>query len=210
MTSDMETESEDLTTELAEDFPDVRQKDQYACGAAASMAVGQHFGVGPKTLEEWKGALGTTLAKSTDPKSIEKYLRSLGLQVEAIGSLEVQDLRDATEQGMPVICPVQDYGKRRGQGAGFTYGHYLTVIGVALGYVLCQDSSEDNVLVPKAESIQEPGRVVIKDDVFEKSWHDVGVDGTKYIHYGIVVGPPRKVAPVEAANPRPRIGVARK
>ena len=37
-------------------FPDVRQHDHYSCGAAASMAVGKYFGVGPKTLEAWKRA----------------------------------------------------------------------------------------------------------------------------------------------------------
>src|SRR5262249_56767415 len=88
------------------DVPDVRQHDYYSCGAAAGMAVGRYFGVGPRTLDAWKTALGTTVERSTNPDAIAAYLRSLGLDVEARDGMTLDDLRRAWLAGRPVICPV--------------------------------------------------------------------------------------------------------
>jgi len=96
-------------------------------------------------------------------------------------------LEACCEQGQPVIVPVQDYGSSLPDDAQFNYGHYLTVIAVALGYVFCQDSSEDNV-THDSGSVQAPGRVMIAADEFLKIWHDRDVDGKEYIQYGIAVG----------------------
>ncbi len=111
------------------ELPDIRQRDHYSCGAAAAMAVGSYFGVGPATLEEWKDALGTNLAQSTAPKRIIEYLRSLGLEVQDKHNMTVDDLRKAHGAGKPVICPIQEYGQDQG---GYEYGHYVTVIGVGM------------------------------------------------------------------------------
>lgn len=63
------------------DLPDIRQNDNYSCGAAVTMSVGKYFGVGPDTLGEWKKLLGTNVKKSTDPRQIVRVLESFGLQV---------------------------------------------------------------------------------------------------------------------------------
>jgi SPP1 gp7 family putative phage head morphogenesis protein len=171
------------------EVPDIRQKDHYSCGACATMSVGRYFGVGPEKLEEWKDALGTTLEKSTHPSAIVAYLKSLGLHVEDRQNLTISDLKQYISQGMPVIVPVQDYGNRREPGADYSYGHYLTIIGVPDdNHIIAQDSSEENVLTKDNESIQEPGRVLIDGDTFNDVWHDKDDDGNKFIHYGIAVG----------------------
>lgn len=170
--------------------PDWRQKDHYSCGACATGCVDFGiYGVGPDNIEDWKTLLGTTLAKSTHPYSIIQVSRSLGLQVEANEGMSASDLEYVIGLGWPVITPVQDYGKRRSRGASFTYGHYLTVYGIdlAIGEVLCQDSSEDNVLIPNAESIQSPGKIVINLDDFMDVWHDADIYRKKFIHYGIAI-----------------------
>ena len=145
------------------ELPDIRQLDHYSCGAAAAMAVGQYFGVGPATLEEWKDSLGTNLAQSTKPSAIVEYLAKLGLAVESREKMAIDDLREATARGCPVITPIQEYGDEQGT---YDYGHYVTVIGVALGYVFVQDSSADNALeadpstpgIPLGGSDMGPGR----------------------------------------------------
>lgn len=184
-----------VTNSAIINLPDIRQPNHYACGAAAAMAVGMYFGRGPNDIREWEKALGTTLAKSTDPKAITDYLTELGLTVYPTFGLSVDSLERETAAGNPVICPVQDYGSRREPGASFLYGHYLTVIGVTQGAVgerrvIAQDSSEDNVIKPGTESIQEPGRVLIREMDWIKVWHDIGADGTEYLNYGIIIQNP--------------------
>jgi HK97 family phage portal protein len=171
------------------EVPDIRQEDQYSCGACAAMSVGRYFGVGPKSLESWKAALGTTLQLSTHPQAIAKFLGELGLHVEMKERMSVDDLQQYTRLGWPVICCVQDYGNRREPGAAFAYGHYLTVVGVGFGRVFCQDASIDNVIEDEADNITEPGKIMVPFDVWNKVWYDQDVEGTPFEHLGICVGP---------------------
>jgi capsid protein len=174
------------------EVPDIRQHDFFSCGAASSMCVGKYFHVGPDTLPEWKKALGTDIEESTKPQAIVDYFESLGLQVTARDGMTIDDLAACIADGMPVIVPVQDYGPAVPKEAKFAYGHYLTVIGVldaGQGYVMCQDSSADNV-VGNSGSDEAPGRVVIAKKDFDELWHDRDVDGNKYVHFGIAVGSP--------------------
>ena len=179
---------------------DIRQRDHFSCGAACAMAVGQPMQIGPKTLEEWKHALGTDVEESTKPQAIVGYFRFQGCRVVGQHGMTIQNLRDAIQSGMPVIVPVQDYGPEVPAKATFDYGHYLVVIGVidaGDGYVLCQDPSEDNVVagsdsgeLSKTGSVQKPGRIVISQADFLKIWHDEDAEGNKYIRYGIAIGEP--------------------
>jgi hypothetical protein len=171
------------------EVPDIRQEDQYSCGACAAMSVGRYFGVGPKSLESWKTALGTTLQLSTHPAAIAKFLESLGLRVELKERMSVDDLQQYTRLGWPVICCVQDYGNRREPGAAFAYGHYLTVVGVGFGRVFCQDASIDNVIDGEEDNITEPGKIMVPYDQWNKVWYDQDVEGTPFEHLGICVGP---------------------
>lgn len=179
------------------EVPDIRQRDHYSCGAAATMSVGRYFGVGPSKLEQWKKLLGTDVEESTKPTAIVSVLEQMGLTVESHEQLTIDDLERYTSQDMPVICPIQDYGPRVPKQARYSYGHYISVIGVGAGYVFCQDSSEDNVIaggddtpLSKTGSVQKPGRVMIDVETFDKIWHDKDIDGNVYDHFGIVVGRP--------------------
>ncbi len=172
------------------DLPDIRQEDHFSCGAAAAMAVGRYFGVGPATLPEWKKALGTDVEESTRPGAIVRYLRSLGLSVRVRHHMTIADLAQAVAEGSPVICPVQDYGRELPKEADFDYGHYLAVCGIIPDqYVAVQDSSEDNV-TRGSGTIAAPGKVLIHQADWLRDWHDQDIDGVKYVRYGIVVGKP--------------------
>lgn len=127
------------------DLPNIRQRDFFSCGASAAMAVGRWFGVGPQTLDEWKKALGTTEETSTRPEAIVDYLRSLGLDVEDCQGLTIEDLRQSWLSRRPVICCIQEFGAAD-EPTSHEFGHWVTSIGVALGMVFVQCSSEDNVL----------------------------------------------------------------
>jgi HK97 family phage portal protein len=170
------------------EVPDIRQPDHYSCGACAAMCVGRYFGVGPESLDEWKAALGTDVQQSTKPLRIVEYLSSLGLKVTAAHNLTLDDLRRFWRAGQPVICCVQDFGPFIPGQAQFDYGHYLTVIGVSLGYVFCQDSSQDNVALPEYGDDAALGRVMIAEDTWLKNWHDRDIDGNTYVQFGIAVG----------------------
>lgn len=185
-------QTQNLATNEGQDslieVPDIRQHDHYSCGAASAMAVGKYYGVGPDSIEEWKKALGTDVEESTSPGAIFDYLQKLGLQVEAYYNLSLDDLREYWEKGWPVITPVQDYGAEVPGKATFAYGHYLTVIGVAMGYVFCQDSSADNVLKDEGSDAA-PGKVMIEEQDFLDLWDDRDISNNEYVRFGIAVGP---------------------
>lgn len=193
------------TTEIIE-IPDIRQPNHFACGCCSAMSVGKHYGVGPKTEKEWEKALGTTEERSTSPNAIVGYLTRLGLHVEAREEMTVSNLAGYVKAGWPVICPVQDYGNVRSKKAAYDYGHWLTVIAVLPGYIVVQDSSEENAEhvpggdVPKsnadgAGNLSAPGRVLIREEDWIKAWHDKTEDGTLLQQFGIAVGPPQVVSP---------------
>ena len=178
-----------MSENLVSDFPDVRQLDHYSCGAAASMAVGLYWGVGPKTLAAWKRALGTSEEKSTKPTAIVGYFESLGMKVTAKQNMSLLELEEhVNDHNVPVIICCQDYGPALPKKAAFAYGHYLVVIGIYENLVICQDSSEDNVIA-NSGSVQKPGRIVIAMGDFQRIWHDEDEDGKKYTRYGIAIEP---------------------
>lgn len=181
------------------DVPDIVQQDNWSCGAAASMAVGLHFEMGPKTLPEWKKALGTTETESTRPQAIIDFFKSLGAEVEPKKHMTLRDLSEYWKRGMPVICMVQEYGHRREGKAKFAYGHYLVVIGRDHGFVFVQDPSEDNVTHGN-DSANAPGRAMIREADFMRIWHDRDADGRRYINFGIAIGAPKQTH-LATANP---------
>jgi hypothetical protein len=197
--------------------PDVRQINHFSCGDGAAMTVAWLFGVGPgadlwqryrdrwqdkgvqdqvrKVFKVWQDNLGTTEEESTRPQAIVDYLRRLGLYVEDSHGLTVQDLAGYIARGMPIIVCCQDYGPAVPAKARFDYGHYMVVIGVDGGYIFLQDPSEDNVVaggdkeaLSKTGSIQQPGRIMVAEDDWNRIWIDRDIDGNVYDHYGIAVG----------------------
>lgn len=176
---------------------DVRQRDHFSCGAACAMSVGHPLGVGPDTLEGWKHLLGTDVEESTHPDAIFHAFLGMGCPVVDKEGMTLDDLSQFLSKGWPVIVCVQDYGPAVPERARFDYGHYLVVISRSMGYVFCQDPSEDNVVaggdstpLSKTGSVQKPGRIMIDEETFMSIWHDVTSTGERKIRYGIAVGPP--------------------
>lgn len=170
------------------ELPDIRQQDDFSCGACASASVGRYFGVGPDNVDDWKKALGTSEKTSTLPRSIVSYLGSLGLEISAKHNMTVDDLRMSVQSDRPVIVPLQEYGIPSKQ-ASYLYGHYVVVVGVQTGYIIVQDPSYDNVLYGQGTDAA-PGKMLIREDKWLEVWHDRDVEGNRYVRFGISVGIP--------------------
>jgi hypothetical protein len=181
---------------------DIRQRNHWECGACASMAAASLFAVGPETLDGWVDLLGTSEEESTSPQAIIEAFTDLGLEVTEMHGMTIAELAEEIDAGRPVLVPCQDYTGVRSPKAEWDYGHWLVVCGVIpseVGYIVCQDSSHENVEnkpggdVPKqsaeeAGDICAPGKALIEQATWLEAWHDVGQDGTEYFEYGISIG----------------------
>jgi predicted double-glycine peptidase len=150
------------------DLPDVRQQKDWSCGAACLRACALYFGVGPKSEAEFRALLGTD-SDGTQPEDLERAAVGLGLEVAA-GEMSLDDLRRYTDQGWPVICPVQ----QKGHGAGDSQGHYVCVVGVSDFSVFVQDPVD--------------GRKRVGNALWARRWHDRAADGVEYRNWGIALG----------------------
>jgi HK97 family phage portal protein len=158
--------------------PDVRQSEDFDCGAAATRAVAQFFGVDDAESEaEFIADLGTTPADGTRPDRIIGYFNARGLVTTAAQNLTLDDLARFFRAGQPVICCIQRYGTDE-EAAADEAGHYVVVTGIGLGQVFQQDPSA--------------GPVMTAADDWLENWHDSDVleDGevVKWVRYGIAVG----------------------
>lgn len=147
---------------LQKTLPDVRQDDDYDCGAAAAMAVGRYYNRGPVTLQEWRQMVGSD-ETGTRPEDLVKALQAEGLHTDARGGMTLDDLRRFTDRMVPVIVPVKDPDGE---------GHWLTVLGVG----------EDVVAHDPLR-----GLVSLEPDDFMVRWHDDDSDGDRFVRYGIAV-----------------------
>jgi HK97 family phage portal protein len=172
------------TTPQALDTPDIRQREAWDCGPAATKTVCDFLGAGLETYEDYVVQLGTTPEDGTSVPAIIGLLAKQGLPTASGAGLSIEDLAEHVANGRPVLCPVQAYGTPA-QEAADRSGHYVVVRGVLpdLSAVLVQDPSAGRKSVPRAE--------------WEESWHDRDADGTVYERYGIAAGP--------AANGRPAV-----
>jgi hypothetical protein len=168
------------------DLPDIRQPDNYSCGACCAMSCGQYRGVGPDTIAEWKQLCKTSVQYSTEPADICRVLRDLGLDIAEKHGMAIDDLCQCWCDGNPVICCIQEYGTPSKR-ASFAYGHYVAVIGVDLGLVFVQDPSIDNVMQGQGADMVE-GIMPILCEKWMEVWHDKDAQGKEYKQYGIIVG----------------------
>ena len=148
------------------DVPDVRQSENWDCGAAAVMAVCKHFGVGPTVLSAYAQALGATESEGTPPTAVAAFLSQQGLAVTSAHKMGIDDLGRFHAAGQPVLCPC------RPDGSGTT-GHWVVVIGTGLGQVFLHDPA--------------CGRRMLSE---MSGWLDGDRDagGVDYDRFGIAVG----------------------
>jgi hypothetical protein len=64
-------------------LPDVSQPDGYSCGASALMSICAYYGVGPRTIDEFKKELKSNPESGTNYREMVRFACSLGLDARA-------------------------------------------------------------------------------------------------------------------------------
>jgi predicted double-glycine peptidase len=91
------------------DLPDVRQPDNFSCGAGVFMSIASYNNVGPLDLEEIKEALGTNSESGTYYRRIVDYANRLGLNASVQIGMTRRQLIKLIDQRIPVILSMQAY-----------------------------------------------------------------------------------------------------
>jgi predicted double-glycine peptidase len=159
-----------------------RQSTEYSCGASALQAVLSYWG---KDLDEedLMTLLHTTPETGTYPDDIVRVALLLGFKAEVKENLTLEDIEQATAQGIPVIVLGQAWRSRQDSAASvaedWANGHYFIVLAVDKDYVYFED--------PYVRM----GKGFMPRETFEQHWHQVmGGDlekAPKLIHLGILI-----------------------
>ena len=156
------------------DFPQVRQSNEYSCGAAVVRAVLAYYGKDIKE-EDLMDKLSTSETYGTDPNNIISYLKKNKLKVDCISFMTIEKLKSYIDKKIPVIVLIQAWADDKEEyKETLDNGHYVVVIGYT-----------NNKLFFEDPSIYERGYLTYNE--FESRWKDVSRDGTIYRKYGIAV-----------------------
>lgn len=155
-------------------LPKVRQHTDYSCGAAATQAVAEYFGVGPSDEAWYRERLGTDPTAGTAPEQIVRLIQELGLQVDAAENRTVDEIKAATDAGSPVMVLIQAYGDSQ-EYAATKAGHYVVVIGY------------DNAGFTLEDPSQETTRGFMSFGDFDSRWYDETQDGKRLTRWGAIV-----------------------
>jgi len=158
-----------------------RQVTEYSCGASALQSVLAYWG---KDVDEHElmALMGTTEEEGTYPDKMVHAARALGFEAEAREGLTLDEVREFTESGHPMIALGQVWRSQKSNKPvedEWDAGHYITVLGVDDEYVYFQDPY---VRMCKA---------FVSRRVFEDHWHQVMggdlVRNPKIMNLGIFV-----------------------
>jgi predicted double-glycine peptidase len=160
-----------------------QQATEYSCGASALQSVLSYWGTDVDEHELMK-LMGTTEQEGTYPEKMVEAARALGFEAEARQNLSLDELREFTATGHPMIALAQVW-RSQTQAAvkrardEWDAGHYIVVLGVDDEYVYFQDPY---IRMCKAFASRR---------MFEAHWHQVmGGDikrNPKLVHLGIFV-----------------------
>lgn len=155
-------------------LPDVRQETSYSCGAAAFQAIAEMYGVGPQDESWYRDALDTSPEGGTPPENIRELADNLGLQSVA-KTMSADEVKGWLDKKTPVILLIQAWGDASAYAATDENGHYVVAIGYTNDELIVEDPSLRLI------------RGWIDWDDLESRWHDAGMDGTRYDHWGMAV-----------------------
>ncbi len=159
-------------------FPLFRQTKSYDCGAITTQMVLAYFGInirGDIIIKEVK-----TNKSGTKIENIIKVLKKYKLKYKA-GQSDIKNLKKFLKENKPIIIPLQAWTNKKeiNWQNDWSDGHYV----VAIGY------DKNKIYFADPSSIY---KTYLTYTDLEKRWHDISVDGKKYIHFGIAVSGKRK------------------
>lgn len=140
------------------DISEIRKADGVSC-AAGAVAIALSALDMQWRLGSLVNYLNVTGVDGSDPRTVESYLRRIGLCLSA-GEMDLGDLRYHARRGRPVICAIE--------------GHWVVSAGIKRGKVHYMDPDEG------------PKRLAETD--FLAIWHDQDRLGSYYRRWGIAVG----------------------
>jgi predicted double-glycine peptidase len=127
------------------------------------MSICAYYGVGPRTIDDFKVKLGTNPENGTNYREMVRFARSLGLDVWAEVEMTPEKLEAAVAKGHPVIVAIQAYANdpRVYQDPHKNEdGHYVVVIGFDAENYYVEDPSLARC------------RGFLTKSEFLKRWHD--------------------------------------
>jgi ABC-type bacteriocin/lantibiotic exporter with double-glycine peptidase domain len=155
------------------DFPRVRQSYDHDCGAKALQAILVYYGIEVRIDKLMK------LTKSTDDgtsiPNILDVVNYYGLKSDS-RIMTINDVVSYIDGNIPVMVPLQAWPKTEVIDWKDVWddGHYVDAIGYDSERLIFMDPSNFN-------------RTSLSYDHLLERWHDIGPDGTRYIHHGIAI-----------------------
>lgn len=152
-----------VTPVLLKTVPDVRQSQNFSCGAASLQAVLNYWGIDEREGELIR-QMGTTSESGTPPEAIVSAARAHGLDASLGTNLTLADLESSVAAGVPVITASQAW--RDPEEANQSWeniwedGHYMVVIGIDSNNLYFEDPALLGT------------RGVIPRQEFLARWHD--------------------------------------
>jgi len=155
--------------------PCLVQGTDHTCGAAAVLAVGRYFGVGPAAEAAIVRDMGFG-PRGSDPAHLVRALRRYRLRFAERRGMTDHELRAALELGRPVIVMLQAWGDRARYREHWRDGHWV----VAIGYDARGIYVEDPVI--------EGARGFLTYAALADRWHDLeGPTDRRVRRFGLIV-----------------------
>jgi uncharacterized protein len=161
--------------------PDVRQAENYSCGASSFQAVMGYYG--KNSMEaDLRTMLNTTPSHGTYPWDMVRGAQRVGFDAEWRENLTLADLRASLSAGVPVIIDGQRFiAPNSSWEDTWTAGHYMVVFGL------------DDRNVYLEDPFLFGSRLNMTHEDFIASWHDyeselpVPPGAKKYYHLGVFI-----------------------
>ena len=168
------------------DIPTLRQYGSYTCGTTCVQMLMNWLDPyqADLNLATYETELGTTEEVGTPPESIAGYLEANNVSILAKASRTTQDLRDALDQGHPILLCLQAWGdsyNTQDPSDTDTYlaeGHWV----LCVGYQRQKDGTVFYFNDPACV-----GHTLMREDDLDARWIDMDTAGNIYDHYGIEI-----------------------
>ncbi len=144
-------------------LPEVRQEEDWSCGAAVLLSVLLHYGKGPLT-EKMVGDKLKMDETGTDPFQIKRVLMHYKIKFREYRDMTIEQLKQNVSKGYPVLIMLQAWGDNPELytccKADCEDGHWL----IAIGY------DKDNIYFEDPVLDVSRGYISIKE--LDARWHD--------------------------------------
>lgn len=161
--------------------PDVRQRTDWSCGAAALQAVAAYFGVGPQEEADFARDMQIDHRIGAHPHQIAAAAKRYGLNVAEQHEMTDGELRKLIDAHKPVLLMIQAWGDPKTYPSDDDYqgvwkeGHWVVTIGYDAEGFLFEDPSLAAV------------RGYLTCAGLEKRWRDVGPHGRHLLRLGMAI-----------------------